>query len=178
VAGPVDAFLKLSVAVSLLGAAGSVGYYYSIYLPGRDAQLDRDRKQEAARAEYSRQAEQARLREAEIRSAEEKRETEERQAAALEAVQLRYRGCVRSAEDNYSANWARECKKTVDTAAAKYKQCFSEKPTEKSWCDTLYSDRNLSPTNCALPRVVAQDITEVLDKGRKRCLDESRAGLQ
>jgi hypothetical protein len=60
VAGTVDAFLKVSVAASLLLAAGSVGYYHSIYLPGRDAQLDRERKLDAARAEYSRQAEQAR----------------------------------------------------------------------------------------------------------------------
>jgi hypothetical protein len=30
VAGKVDAFLKICISLSLLGAAGSVGYYYSI----------------------------------------------------------------------------------------------------------------------------------------------------
>jgi hypothetical protein len=37
--GAVDAFLKVSLAVTLLAAAGSVGYYYAIYLPARDQQV-------------------------------------------------------------------------------------------------------------------------------------------
>jgi hypothetical protein len=40
--GAADAFFKVSLAVSMLAAAGSAGYYYSIYLPARDSQLDRD----------------------------------------------------------------------------------------------------------------------------------------
>jgi hypothetical protein len=107
-----------------------------------------------------------------------KREAQERQAAAQEAVQLRYRSCVRSAENAYTISWAQECKRMVDRAVAKYKECVSEKPTEKNCCDTLYSERNGSPTNCSLPRLLGQDISDNLDKWRKRCLDESRAGLQ
>jgi hypothetical protein len=48
-AGPVDAILKLSVTVSLLGAAASVGY-----LPTRDAKLDNERRLEMAHAEIAR----------------------------------------------------------------------------------------------------------------------------
>ena len=74
VAGSVDAFLKISVALSLLGGAASVGYYYSIYLPARDAQLDHDRKMENAKLEFARRAEaEARLSEAQAQ--------EERRAA-------------------------------------------------------------------------------------------------
>src|SRR5947209_7952766 len=41
--GPVDTFLKVSLAASLLAAGGSVGYYYAAYLPAQDAQLDSER---------------------------------------------------------------------------------------------------------------------------------------
>jgi hypothetical protein len=179
--GAVDAFLKISLAVSLLGAAGSVGYYYSVYLPLRDAQLDRDRKLDAARSEDSRRAEKARLAaeklEAEIKSAEEKREAEERQAAEREAIQSRYRSCISRAELNYNANWAQSCKRISDKAAKDYKECISG-TLGKTACDSIYTERNASPTNCSLPRVVGQDINDELDKTRKRCLEESRAGLQ
>jgi hypothetical protein len=168
--------LHFSVA---LGAAGSVGYYYSIYLPARDAQLDRDRKLEAVRAEYSRQAEQARLaaekREAEDRLSAEKREAEERQAAAGEAVQLRYRTCIRIAEGNYSATWTQQCKKISDRASKDYKDCLSKGTFDKATCDTLYSERDASP-DCALPRTIGTDISDILDKARRAFLDPSRLG--
>ncbi len=164
----VDAFLKLSLAVSLLAAAGSVGYYHAIYLPARDSQLDRDRKIESARAEYSRQAEQARL-------AEENRQAEENQAAAREAVQVRYRTCLTNAENNYSYSWAQACKRISDQAVKDSKDCLSQPVNTKSSCDLLYPERARDCTS--LPRVLATDIGD-LDKARKRCLDESQAGLQ
>ena len=55
-----DTFLKFSAAVSLLLAAGSVGYYFAVYLPARDAKLDDDRRLERANADLARQAEEAR----------------------------------------------------------------------------------------------------------------------
>jgi hypothetical protein len=96
-AGPIDAFLKVSVAMSLLGAAGSVSYYYSIYLPARDAKLDHDRISEAARLDYSKQVEQAQL-------AAEKRDAEEKDTATREA-EGRYRTCIAIAERNYTSSW-------------------------------------------------------------------------
>jgi hypothetical protein len=168
--GLVDTFVKLCVGVSLLGAAGSIGYYYTVYLPSRDAQFDRDRRLEAARVEYSRQAEQARL-------AAEKRDAEKEQAAAREAVQARYQNCVRQAENLYSFSWANQCKSTADKAARELKDCLSQVTLSKSSCETIYGGRDSSP-NCALPRPVGSDLSDTLDKSRRRCLDESRAGLQ
>jgi hypothetical protein len=169
--GKVDAFLKFSVAVSLLLAAGSVGYYYSIYLPARDSQLDRDRKIETARSEYSKQAEQARL-------AAEKREGEELQAAAREAVQVRYRTCVRTAENNYNYAWAQTCKRISDQAVKNRKDCLSQQVNTKVTCDLLYPDRAPTTECTSLPRALATDMGDELDKTRKRCLEESQAGLQ
>jgi hypothetical protein len=168
-AGPVDTFLKLCVGISLLGAAGSVGYYYSIYLPARDTQLDRDRKLEAARAEYSRRAEQERI-------AAEKHATEERQAAAREASQVAYQVCIQTAEGIYNSGWASNCKRIAEQNSKANKDCLTQ-GTPKSSCDAIYANRDTS-TNCALPRVLATDLDDQLDKARKRCLEENRAGLQ
>ena len=167
-AGPVDAFLKLSIAISLLGAAASVGYYYSVYLPARDAQVDRERKLDAARAEYSRQAEQA-------RTETQKREVEAKEAAAREATQGRYLACIHIAESNYSGGWADQCKRNADKTAKNRKDCISTGST-KDTCDMLWA-ADSSPS-CTLPRGIGTDLNEELDKSRKRCLEESRAGLQ
>jgi hypothetical protein len=159
-AGPIDTFLKLCVGISLLGAAGSVGYYYSVYLPSRDAQLDRDRRLEAAHAEYSRQAEQERI-------AAEKRDAEVRSAAAREASQATYQVCIQNAEANYSGTWATNCKRISEQNAKSNKDCLTQGST-KSYCDTVYGSRDASPS-CALPRILGSDLNDQLEKARKRC---------
>lgn len=164
----------------MLGAAGSVGYYYSVYLPSRDAQIDHESKLQAARAEYARQADQARQaaerREAEARATAERQEAEEKKTAEREAIQRRYRTCMRNAEVNYSTSWEDACKRISDQAAKGHRECIS-KGIAKSTCDLIYPSRERNP-DCSLPRTVGNDITEVLEKSRTRCLDESRAGLQ
>ena len=56
----IDALLKISVAVSLVVASGSVAYYHLVYVPQKDARIELERKTENARAEYARQDERAR----------------------------------------------------------------------------------------------------------------------
>ena len=77
VASAADTFLKISLATSILVAAGSVGYYYAVYLPARDASLDRERQLEKAHTEFARQAEAARI--------QAEKEAAERRAPALPA---------------------------------------------------------------------------------------------
>jgi hypothetical protein len=179
-AGPIDTFLKVSTAAAALFAAASVGYYFLLYLPQRDAQLDRERRLDAARIEYSRQAEQARISaekaNEQARAAAEKHDLEARQEVAREAIQTRYRSCVRNAEINYSSAWAEGCKQQSDRASKAYRNCM--KDPNNSFCDTLYSERANLSLDCSLPRALGTDISESLDKARKRCLDESQAGLQ
>ena len=174
--GKVDAFLKLCVAAAMLVVSASVAYYYVIYLPQRDTQLDRDRWREAARVEFTRQVEQTRLAAEQARRDEERREAESAQAAAREASQQRYQNCLRTAEDIYSSNWATQCKRIADKAAKDLKDCIVQGIADKEKCESIYGrDASL---NCILPRVVGADISDVLDRSRKRCLDENRAGLQ
>ncbi|MCC8964906.1 hypothetical protein H8A95_21970 [Bradyrhizobium sp. Pear76] len=174
-AGPVDAFLKVSLAVAALFASASVGYYYLAYLPQKDAQASRleaqrdlARKMDAARIESARLAEQA-------AAAAEKRDLEERQTAAREAVQVRYRSCVRNAEARYADMWTAACREIADNNEKSYRDCM--KQPNNTFCATLFSDRS-NTSNCSLPRLRGTDISDTLDKARTRCLDESRAGLQ
>ncbi|PWW70794.1 hypothetical protein C7212DRAFT_349029, partial [Tuber magnatum] len=85
----------------------------------RDAQVDRIRQLEQARIEFSRQTEQARL-------VEEKRALEERRVAEKEALQRRYRLCLANAEENYSLNWAEQCKKNAAKNQADRIDCFAK----------------------------------------------------
>jgi hypothetical protein len=156
-AGPVDSFLKVSIAAATLFASASVGYYYVFYLPQRDTQLERERRLDAARTEFARQAEQ------------------ERQSTACEAVQVQYRNCVREIELNYSSQWNGECKRIMDKATKDHRDCLAKR-YQKDVCDVVHSERNSPSSDCSLPRMLANDINETLEKGS--CLDESQAGLQ
>lgn len=167
-AGAIDNFLKVSLAVSLLGAAASVGYYYTTYLPARDAQLDRDRKFEAARADLARQAD-------EVRRSAEKRDGEQRQAADREAIQSRYRQCVASAENWYSSTWTAECRKATDNSRKQRTDCLSK--SDKSSCDILYPIIEFS-SDCKLNGGTGASLNKQLEQSRERCLQESRIGLQ
>jgi hypothetical protein len=170
VAGKIDAFLKLSVALSLLGAAGSVGYYYSVYLPTRDAQLDQDRKIESAKSEFARRTE-AQARQAEAQA------QEDRQAAQKAAIRDRYQTCTRIADMSYNSNWALNCKRLADKQAKDRSECLSGGITQKSACESLYPPRDPG-ASCSLPRTIAADLDSDQNRAHEMCLRESQAGLQ
>jgi hypothetical protein len=163
----VDTFLKASIAASVLIASASIAYYYLHYLPQRDAQVDRIRQLEQARIEFSRQAEQARL-------IEEKRAMEAKRAGEKEALQNRYQLCLSNAEDNYSRNWADQCKKVAAKAQTDRAECLA-KGTLKATCDIFHPAADPSP-NCTLSG--GKVLNDRLQQSRDRCLQESRLGLQ
>ena len=166
-AARIDTFLKGSIAASVLIAAASIAYYYLHYLPQRDAQVDRIQQMEQARIEFSRQAEQARL-------IEEKRTLEERRAAEKEALQNAYQLCISNAEDNYSRNWADQCKRVAAKAQTDRAECLAKGQT-KSTCDIFNPVADSSPS-CTLSG--GKVLNERLQQSRERCLQESRLGLQ
>ncbi len=168
-AGPVDAFLKISIATAVLFASASVGYYYVLYLPQRDAQVDQDRRIEAARADLAKQAELA-------RQAAEKQEAEERQADQRQAVQARYRTCMSNASKNYEFAWADECKKASEQAKKSRADCFA-RGSSKDHCDILSPVRDASP-DCQLSGGIGKGLNDQLERTRARCLQESQIGLR
>jgi hypothetical protein len=170
VAGKVDAFLKISVALSLLGAAASVGYYHSIYLPARDAQVDRDHKIESAKLELARRTE-AQARQAETQA------QEDRLAAQKAAIRDRYQTCTRIADMSYDSNWVLNCKRLADKQAKDRSECLSGGIAQKSACESLYPPREPG-ASCSLPRAIAADLDSDRNRAHEMCLRESQAGLQ
>ncbi len=149
-----DALLKLSIIAGVLFASASVGYYFLVYLPQRDAQFDAQRAQEKEQADAAREAQQ------------------ERQAEEAADAQLRYQTCLTHATENYNAVWASNCKRVAEQTLADRATCIYS----KEMCNSLYQPRDSSP-NCALPGLLAKDLNASLDRARDRCLQESKAGL-
>ena len=84
---------KLSLIVSLLLASSGVAFYYAVYLPRRDVQLDNERKLEKAQAD-------ARNRVAQERSLANQKKSEQRQAEAKVGAEAHYQTCLNRAERN------------------------------------------------------------------------------
>lgn len=167
-AASVNLVLKLSVIVSLLLASSGVGYYYAVYLPHRDAQLDSERAQERARAEVEKKHAE--------RLAAEQKKSEQRQADA-KAAEARYLSCLNTANSAHDTSWAAECKRLSDKAAADHAECLSKPRLSKGYCDTAYRMRDGS-RNCTLPVKVASDLDGDLNNARNRCARERKAALQ
>jgi hypothetical protein len=169
-AASVNLVLKLSVIVSLLLASSGVGYYYAVYLPRRDAQLDSERAQDKARADAERK------RADRERQVAEQKKSEQRQADT-KAAEARYQSCVNSATTAHVTSWAVECKRLAEKAAADHAECLSKTRLSKGYCDTAYRMRDGS-RNCTLPVKVAADLDGDLNNARNRCARERKAALQ
>jgi hypothetical protein len=98
VAGKIDALLKVCVVLSVLLVSSSVGYYYLVYLPARDAQIDFERVLESARIDAAKRAEQE-------RALLQQQAIEQRVSAEKAATQFRYDACLSSAGRQYDASW-------------------------------------------------------------------------
>ncbi|MDO8980518.1 MAG: hypothetical protein Q7V17_14925 [Afipia sp.] len=165
-AGKIDAFLKVCVALSALAVAASVAHYYTVYLPGRDQQANTERLNEKARAELLRRTNEARAT-AELEAKIERENLDKAQ------TQARYERCKQRASENYTAGWAAACK----AANAKSIKDRSSCTFSPSACDNLHPVRDPSPS-CTLYGNSGTDLNASLEKARDRCLQESRAGVQ
>jgi len=152
--------------------------------------VDAERHLQAARSEIARQEEQRRItaqqeelrkRQADEKAAEQahvtaqQEEMRQRQADEKAAVQSRYQDCVSRINRAYIANWASKCKAIADRTAKSYNECKS-KGTSNDFCELMKSGD--SSSDCSLPRVLGTDLDTEAERGRNRCLEESRSGLQ
>lgn len=169
-AGKIDTALKLSVIASLLIAASGVAYYYALYLPDRDARLERERASEQL-LEYGEKRAEAE------RAAVEQRQLAEQRAAEKAAVGVRYRNCLDEARARHEAAWAAACKRLAAQAAQDHANCLATSNLSQVYCDAAYRARDGS-TDCTLPVEVATDIDGDLTADRNRCLRQRDATLQ
>jgi hypothetical protein len=175
-AGKIDAVLKLSVVVSVLLASSSVGYYYLVHLPHRDAQFEPERVLERLRAAAKKRAEEELFffeQQASERRAAEQQAVEERQA--LEKAD-RYQACLSRATDNYNASRLVACNRPREKIIKDRDNCIELGFSEKV-CAMAHVVREASP-NCALPRAVALSLDAEVEKARDRCVEEAKIGLR
>jgi len=165
-----NTLLKLSIIASLLLASSGVGFYYAVYLPRRDAQLDNERKQEKAQAD-------TRKRVAQERSLAEQKKLEQRQAETKAGAEAHYQTCLNRANVTHATSWAAECKRLAEKALADHADCLTKPRLPKGYCDAAYRLRDASP-NCILPPKVATGLDGDLSEARNRCQRERRAALQ
>jgi hypothetical protein len=167
----IDVVFKLSIVAAILLVSSSVGYYYVVYLPSRDARLDEERRLDIARAEAEKRAEQERV-------LAEQRALEQRQTLEKVAAQVRYDACQNRATANYSASWATSCKRIADNNLKKRADCIKTASSDymRSTCNDIWK---VDPgPNCTLPRALGTDIEQEMVRAQDRCLQESKAGLQ
>jgi hypothetical protein len=173
-AGKIDAFLKLTVVASVLFVSSSVGYYYLVHLPHRDAQFEPERVLERLRAAAQKRAQREQLLfEASEQRAAEQQALEERQA--LEKAN-RYQACLGRATDNYNASRLTACNRPQEKIIKDHDDCI-KLGFSKKVCDMAHVVRETSP-NCTLPRAVALALDADVEKARDRCLGEDGLGLQ
>ena len=169
-AAKIDALLKLSVIASLSLASSGIGYYYAVYLPRRDAELENERALEKTRAYAQKRAEQ-------VKVAADQQVSARRQAMGTAVAELRYQACLNSAGAAHDVAWAAECKRIAEKALQDHANCLAKSKLSRGYCDAAYQNRDGSPT-CTLPVATASDLDGGLNKARNRCLQERQAALE
>jgi hypothetical protein len=166
-AGKINAILKVSVVASVLLASSSVGYYYLVYLPHRDAQFEPERALERLRAAAQKHAKQDKLlfeqQESERRAAEQQAVQEQQ---TLERAE-RYQACLSRATDNYNAARLAACNRPQEKIIKDHDDCM-KLGFPKNVCDMAHVVHGASP-NCTLPRSVASALDADAEKARDRC---------
>jgi hypothetical protein len=170
VAARINILLKLSVMVSLLIGSSGAAYYYALYLPQRDAELDQEHLSEQLQAYGQRRTEQARL-------LAEERQTEQRRTTDKTVAESGYQTCLARAGVTHDASWSAQCKTLADQTAANHTACLASGKLSSSYCDAAYRTRDGSP-NCSLPLKVSTGLDGDLTAARQRCLQEREAALR
>jgi hypothetical protein len=169
----IGAILKVSVAASVLLASSSVGYYYLVYLPHRDAEAERVLERlRAAEKKHVEQGQSLFERQASEQRAAEQKATEER--LALEKANS-YQACLSRATDKCNASRLATCNRPREKIIKDRDDCIKLGFSEKV-CAMAHVAPESSP-NCTLPRAVALPLDAEVKKERDRCREEeSTAG--
>jgi hypothetical protein len=170
-----EAILKMLALAAVTTAGLSVGYYYVVLLPQRDARLEQQRINEQVRIEAQTQANHERIEQEKRMEEIRKRNTEIQRREERAAAQRRYDVCILRAEKSYQSEWVSECRRISQTSQKSYDKCIKE-GTSKEVCK-LVRGQPTDNINCSLPRTIANELEATMEKAKDRCLQENRAGL-
>jgi hypothetical protein len=163
----IGAVFTFGLIGALALAISGGGYYYAVYVPGRDAALSDERAAAAARAVAEQRARLERV-------LAQQQEAEQRQAVQQAAARLRYQACTDAATAAHAAAWAAECKRLADKVSNDRSNCLVALKLPPAYCESSYKDRDGSP-NCRLPDENATGIDADFERTKYRCQREREA---
>jgi hypothetical protein len=149
-----EKIFRAAIVLALLTGASGPSYYYLHHLPAREARLDAERAEEAARQEAARQTE-ALLRE-----------------RAQFQIHARYQRCLTSAATAYRVEWTANCQSQVERAKRAYPACVAAGRSKAECAGAI----EFSP-ECALANGTAEVVTGRFERQQDRCLRELEQGL-
>jgi hypothetical protein len=130
-AGKFDAILKVSIFASVLFASTSVGYYYLIYLPRRDARFEPERALQQLRAAAQKRAEREQLLLEQQVSEQRVLEQQAEEQRQLQEKADRYQACLRQVADGYNNSRIAACnrlqEKVIKTMTTGLRRPFAKK---------------------------------------------------
>jgi hypothetical protein len=154
--GVADTVLKLSIALAFLIAGVSVGYYFLVYVPGKDARAQAAATAAAANATATASAQAA----------------ASQQAAAKRTAN--YNSCLSAAEATYHADWNGNCATRSQQREADFNRCAGGFLSDSECRET---NPYISPVDCQLPSTIADSLNGELKDAKDRCLQQAKDGL-
>jgi hypothetical protein len=169
------AILKLTLVASLLLASSGVGYYYLVYLPQREVELEPQRVAERFRAAAEKRVE---LAEQELSLFEQKvsgqRAAEQKMAEERQALEKsnRYQACLSRATDSYNSSRLAACNRSREKIIKDQDDCFNL-GFSRNVCAMAHVIPEAT-ARCRLPRTVALALDAEVELARNGCLEEDR----
>ena len=154
--GVADTVLKLSIALAFLIAGVSVGYYFLVYVPGKDARAQAAATAAAANAKATASAQAA----------------ASQQAAAKRTAN--YNSCLASADATYHADWDGNCATRSQQREADFNRCAGGFLSDSECRET---NPYIPPADCQLPSTIADSLNGELRDAKDRCLQQAKDGL-
>lgn len=148
-----DKLLRNALIAGILLAGFGIFFHYVIFLPSVE-------RQKAAQI------------------AAEKEQAAKQQAAR----QLTYSTCMAEASSAYDTQWATACMSVAKENKIGYSRCIRDSSIMtnefmgKSYCERVYGDSDPSP-DCSLPSKRADGVNEYFEAGKRKCMEELKAGI-
>lgn len=151
-----DTMLKISVAIAFLIAGVSIGYYFLVYVPAKDARTQAAASAAAANATAQASAQSAAS-----------QQTASRRAA-------NYNSCLATADASYHADWNSNCATRSQQREADYNRCAGGFLSES---DCRETNPYIPTVDCQLPSALADSLNGELRDAKDRCLQQAKDGL-
>jgi len=145
-----DEILKLALAAAALLIAGSIGYYYAVFLPGQAIESAKQ------------------IADTERAKREQTDKIEAKKSADAANAKNEYELCLGNAQANYDSRWQNSCKSIHDRAQKSKADCLAQYGPY-SYCSGI----EVPPArDCSLPNQVSQNYDHGLENDKRLCFEK------